>query len=129
MKNIKSFVIIFSLFLVECSYMNAMDYETQKIMMLLAPWMDRKELASQYMEEAIQSNSVKKIEETIQKTKVITIFNPETKIIDLQVGRLSDSMEYSLFMEWLDFANTTEEPQKKADSIAKNSSSWWCSLQ
>ncbi len=129
MKNIKSFVIIFSLFLVECSYMNAMDYETQKIMVLLTPWIERKELALQYMDEAIQSNSVKKVEETIQKIKVITIFNPETKIIDLQVGQLSDSIEYSLFMRWLDLANNTEEPQKKADSIAKNSSSWWCSLQ
>ncbi len=131
MKNIRNFVITCSLLVSSSSFfqviaMEKPEYDVKKIELLLTPWVKRKELASSYMNKAIQSNTVQEVSELIQDIRVITVFDPEDKTVDLQTGPFHDCIGYNVFMRWLDLANPQETKKVVADA---GKSSRWCSFQ
>lgn len=108
--------------------MEKLDYETQKVLVLVAPWADRRALAVQYMDDAKKSNSVKEVEEVINEVKIRTIFNPKTDVVSFRVGTLHDSMSYNLFIECID-SMKPKEPKSMPALAPQKSSTSSCGLQ
>lgn len=123
----KSFVITCLLVLlvneIKIFAMDEGEYETEKTVVLLMPWVGRTEIASQYMNEAIQSNTAKEVEEIIENVPVTTVFCPDRKVVKIKIGPLHDSIGYNLFMRWID---DSKEKKSHADSGKEKR---WCSLQ
>lgn len=143
MNTIKNFLIFCLLILLINSAnivaMEEVDFEAKKLLTLITPWIERKELAAQYMKEAIEANQIKEVNESFGDATLTTIFVPDTLIVELnlrvspkstsKVRYLSESVSYNFLIKKIDQFNKENREASNISVQKQNASLYWCSLQ